>query len=127
MHRVRTSRAPGHRPSGALSLRIELPPGFRPEGIEIGALPVAYIGSLATGAIYRADLLTGRGELLSPGLGSPALGLRHDPFGRLFVAGGAGGDARVLDPVTGAVLATYRLGTAPGSIVNDVTFTPEGA
>ena len=32
---------------------IALPNGFRPEGITIGKRPIAYIGSLADGDIYR--------------------------------------------------------------------------
>ncbi|MFB7719197.1 SMP-30/gluconolactonase/LRE family protein [Nocardia sp. NPDC056100] len=106
---------------------IELPAGFRPEGIEIGSLPVAYLGSLADGSIYRADLVTGRGAILSPGPGTPAVGLRLDARGRLFVAGGTNGDARVIDTRTGEVLARYQFGTAPGTFVNDVTITPSGA
>ncbi|MRH90249.1 superoxide dismutase [Nocardia sp. SYP-A9097] len=106
---------------------INLPAGFRPEGIEIGPLPVAYFGSRADGSIFRVDLMTGRGALLSPGAGTESLGLELDDHGRLFVASGAGGDARVLDACSGAVLATYRLGTPPDTFVNDVTVTPTGA
>lgn len=106
---------------------IGLPAGFRPEGIEIGSHPVAYIGSRTDGSIYRADLTSGQGEILSRGPGTPALGLRLDSHGRLFVAGGSSGDVRVVDPRTGAVQATYQLGTVPGAFVNDVAFTPAGA
>ncbi|MBF6150004.1 superoxide dismutase [Nocardia nova] len=106
---------------------IDLPAGFRPEGIEIGTLPVAYIGSASDGSIYRADLISGRGTILTPGRGTPSLGLRLDSHDRLFVAGGTGGDIRVIDVRTGAVLASYRVGTAPGTFVNDAVFTPTGA
>ncbi|MFF0456625.1 SMP-30/gluconolactonase/LRE family protein [Nocardia africana] len=106
---------------------IELPAGFRPEGIEIGSLPVAYFGSAADGSIYRADLITGHGGILTPGPGTPSLGLRLDSRGRLFVAGGTGGDIRVVDVRTGAVLTSYRVGTAPDTFVNDVVLTPAGA
>ena len=41
--------------------RINLPDGFRPEGIAIGRRPFAYLGSLANGDIYRANLRTGEG------------------------------------------------------------------
>ncbi|NUS94442.1 MAG: superoxide dismutase [Nocardia sp.] len=105
---------------------IGLPAGFAPEGIAIGSAPVAYLGSRLDGSIYRVDLRTGRGAVLSPGPGTPALGLALDPQGRLFVAGGAGGDARVVDTRTGEVLARYRFGSAD-SFVNDVVCTPEGA
>ena len=48
--------------SKSLPNRIELPVGFQPEGITIGKAPYAYVGSLADGDIYRADLRTGRGQ-----------------------------------------------------------------
>ncbi|MGV9925598.1 SMP-30/gluconolactonase/LRE family protein [Nocardia rhamnosiphila] len=105
---------------------IELPAGFAPEGIAIGSAPVAYLGSRVDGTIYRVDLRTGRGEVLSPGPGTPALGLALDPYGRLFVAGGTGGDARVIDTGTGEVLARYRFGSAD-PFVNDVALTSSGA
>ncbi|MGO4612551.1 SMP-30/gluconolactonase/LRE family protein [Nocardia sp. 2YAB30] len=121
---VSTDRTAAHRP---VVTTIDLPAGFQPEGIAIGSQPVAYFGSRADGSIYRADLVTGRGDMLSPGPGTPALGLRIDHRGRLFVAGGTEGDARVVDTGTGAVLATYRLGTPPDTFVNDVVLTPTGA
>ncbi|MGW6336176.1 SMP-30/gluconolactonase/LRE family protein [Nocardia rhamnosiphila] len=105
---------------------IELPAGFAPEGIAIGTAPVAYLGSRVDGTIYRVDLRTGRGEVLSPGPGTPALGLALDPRGRLFVAGGTGGDARVIDTGTGEVLARYRFGSVD-PFVNDVALTSSGA
>ncbi|UFS94870.1 SMP-30/gluconolactonase/LRE family protein [Nocardia huaxiensis] len=106
---------------------LTLPAGFRPEGIAIGALPFAYVGSMADGSIYRADLVTGQGGIFGAPTGTPALGLRLDQRGRLFVAGGTGGDARVLDAWTGATLATYEFATQPDTFVNDLVFTPEGA
>ncbi|MGK8512010.1 hypothetical protein ACRS5S_29650 [Nocardia asiatica] len=77
-----------------LPATFDLPAGFQPEGIAIGSAPFAYFGSRADGSIYRAGLLTGRGDIVSPGPGTPALGLQVDRHGRLFVAGGTGGDAR---------------------------------
>lgn len=106
---------------------VALPAGFRPEGIAIGSAPTAYLGSQADGSIYRANLITGRGTLLSRGPGTPAMGLAIDNRGRLFVAGGAAGNARVVDARTGVLLASYQLGTSPGALVNDVVLTPEGA
>ncbi|MEV0686948.1 superoxide dismutase [Nocardia sp. NPDC050378] len=106
---------------------IDLPAGFRPEGITIGVRPVMYVGSTADGSIYRADLVTGHGEILSRGPGTPSLGLRLDNRGRLFIAGGSGGDARVLDARTGRMLASYRLALSGDTVVNDVVITPTGA
>ncbi|WP_245672271.1 SMP-30/gluconolactonase/LRE family protein [Nocardia anaemiae] len=112
---------------GAFSTTIDLPAGFRPEGIAIGALPVAYLGSQSDGSIYRVSLMTGQGVLLAPGPGTPSLGLRLDHRGRLFVAGGTAGDARVVDIRTGTVSASYRLGTPPDTFVNDMVLTRSGA
>jgi len=103
---------------------IRLPDGFQPEGIAVGPGPVAYVGSLADGSIYRADLVTGSGRIVSKGPGTPSNGLKTDGRGRLFVAGGAGGDARVVDTRTGTVLASYALN---GGFVNDVVLTPHAA
>ncbi|MEV1173917.1 superoxide dismutase [Nonomuraea sp. NPDC049784] len=103
-----------------------LPNGFQPEGIAIGPGPYAYFGSRATGNIYRADLRTGKGSVISKGPGTPSLGLKSDGRGRLFVAGGSGGDARVIDLRTGEVLKSYTLATGP-SFVNDVILTGHAA
>lgn len=103
-------------PRVSLPDRIDLPDGFRPEGITTAG-PVAWFGSLADGDIYRADLLTGDGEVISQGPGTPSVGLAVDARGRLFVSGGTGGDARVVDGRSGELLATYDFG---GAFVNDV-------
>ncbi|MFC6022772.1 SMP-30/gluconolactonase/LRE family protein [Plantactinospora solaniradicis] len=105
---------------------IDLPAGFQPEGIAIGTLPYAYFGSRATGAIYQASLLTGRGKVINAGPGTPSLGMKVDARGRLFVAGGSGGDGRVIDTRTGQLLASYRFTDQP-SFVNDVVLTPDAA
>jgi sugar lactone lactonase YvrE len=106
-----------------------LPDGFQPEGIAIGALPYAFFGSRATGAIYRVSLLTGQGEVINPGSGTASNGLKVDLRGRLFVAGGnssTGGVSRVFNAFTGELLASYRFSTVP-SFVNDVVLTPDAA
>ncbi|MEU2660003.1 superoxide dismutase [Streptomyces sp. NPDC007325] len=105
---------------------IPLPKGFRPEGIAVGPGPYAFVGSMADGSVYRADLRTGRGTLLSHGPGTPSLGMKTDERGRLFVAGGTGGDARVIDTRTGRLLASYRLADGP-AFVNDVVLTEHAA
>jgi sugar lactone lactonase YvrE len=103
---------------------IALPLGFPPEGIAVGG-HFAYFGSRLDGSIYRADLRTGNGAVISPGPGTPSLGLKIDQRGRLFVAGGTGGDARVVDARTGRVLARYPL--ASPAFINDVVLTPTAA
>lgn len=106
--------------------RLDLPTGFLPEGITIGRGPTAWLGSRANGDIYRLDLRIGRGRVISPGPGTPSVGLKVDRRGRLFVAGGTAGDARVVDTRTGAVRASYQLSTGT-TFVNDVVLTRRAA
>jgi len=107
---------------------IALPNGFQPEGIVIGRGANLYAGSLANGAIYRASLLTGQGDILvPPHEGRIAVGLSYDRRSDLiFVAGGPGGSAYVYDAKTGADVTSYAL-TAAGSFVNDVIVTRSAA
>jgi sugar lactone lactonase YvrE len=104
----------------SLPTTINLPAGFRPEGVAIGSAPVAYFGSLADGDIYRADLKTGAGQVISEGPGTPSVGMKIDERARrLYVSGGAAGDARVVDTRTGAVLESHQLATGT-TFINDV-------
>lgn len=106
--------------------RIELPDGFQPEGIAIRHT-TAYLGSLADGDIYGADLRTGRGRVVSQGPGTPSVGLKIDRHGRLFVAGGPSGSGRVVDTSSGRILASYPFTTDPATFVNDVVLTHKAA
>jgi sugar lactone lactonase YvrE len=106
--------------------RIELPDGFLPEGIAINVWPYAWFGSRADGDIYQANLITGRGKVISQGPGTPSVGLKADLRGRLFVSGGDAGDGRVVSVRTGDVLASYQFTTEP-SFVNDVVLTRNAA
>ncbi|TDC37597.1 superoxide dismutase [Micromonospora sp. 15K316] len=121
---VAAAPAEAHRRGGKPAV-IALPDGFQPEGIATAGR-YAYFGSRATGEIYRADLLDGDGRVLSPATGTPSLGLKVDRRGRLFVAGGAAGDARVIDTRDGRVLARYQFAAAP-TFVNDVVLTDRAA
>ncbi|WP_394830608.1 SMP-30/gluconolactonase/LRE family protein [Pendulispora rubella] len=105
---------------------FSLPDGFQPEGIATGPGAKAYFGSRVNGAIYRVDLRTGQGAVFSAGPGTPSLGLKVDDRNRLFVAGGAGGNARVVDTYTGEVLASYTFATGD-TFVNDVVLTRDAA
>ena len=107
---------------------FDLPAGFQPEGIAIGPGPTAWFGSRVDGDIYQVDLRSGTGTVVSegPGVGSPSVGLKSDPLGRLFVSGGTAGNARVVDTGTGEVLASYQLATG-ASFVNDVVLTGHAA
>jgi sugar lactone lactonase YvrE len=120
----RTAAAADHAP--VFPTELALPPGFLPEGIAIGPGPVAYFGSRADGRIFRVNLVNGVGADFSPGPGTPSLGLKTDHDHRLFVAGGTGGNGRVVSTRNGAVLKTYQF-TANPAFVNDVVLTPDAA
>ncbi|ATE53676.1 SMP-30/gluconolactonase/LRE family protein [Actinosynnema pretiosum] len=111
----------------AFPAEFPLPDGFLPEGIAIGDRPTAYFGSRADGDLYRVDLRTGRGEVFSQGPGTASVGLEVDRADRLFVAGGAAGDGRVVDARSGAVLASYRFARDADTFVNDVVVTRTAA
>jgi sugar lactone lactonase YvrE len=107
--------------------QFPLPDGFQPEGIAIGSQPVAYFGSLANGDVYRAHLATGRGSVISKGLGvgHATVGLKIDHHGRrLFLAGGGSGEIRTVDVRSGEIEKVYATG---GTFVNDVILTPGAA
>jgi len=104
---------------------ISLPNGFRPEGLAIKG-PFAYTGSLGDGTIARITLANGAVRLLAPGPGAPSAGMKVDDRGRIFVAGGASGEARVVDASSGAILATYHV-AGTGGFVNDVALTHDAA
>lgn len=108
---------------------IPLPDGFQPEGVVMGRGTTIYAGSLATGAIYQADVHTGAGELLvGPQTGRVSVGLAFDPrSGYLFVAGGPTGDAYVYDTATGDEVAVFNLTASDTTFVNDVIVTRDAA
>nr|WP_206327510.1 superoxide dismutase [Streptomyces sp. S3(2020)] len=115
------------KPKGAWPDRFPLPDGFQPEGIAIGTRPFGYFGSLADGAVYRASLATGRGSVISKGLGAghQTVGLKIDRQGRrLFLAGGGSGEIRTVDVRSGEIEKVYATG---GTFVNDVILTPGAA
>lgn len=114
------------KPSARYPATIALPDGFQPEGIATGPGAVAYFGSRVDGDIFRVDLATGAGRVFSQGPGTPSLGMKTDGRGRLYVAGGVGGDGRVVDTHTGAVRRAYLFATGD-SFVNDVVLTPRTA
>jgi len=123
----RRSSAPWVDPA-TLPETIPLPNGFQPEGIVFGYGPVLYAGSLADGAIYAANVLTGEGNLLVEGqAGRVSVGLDFDHrTGRLYVSGGATGAARIYDAATGTELAELQFASEP-TFVNDVTVGEDAA
>jgi sugar lactone lactonase YvrE len=110
--------------AGAFPTELPLPDGFQPEGIAISGL-FAFFGSRADGRIFRVNLATGTGREFSPAPGTPSLGMKTDER-RLYVAGGGGGNGKILDLRTGALLASFPFATAP-TFINDVILTPRVA
>src|SRR5262245_38103718 len=109
----------------AFPSRIDLPNGFRPEGITIAGEQF-YVGSIPTGAVYRGSLRTGKGAIFVPAeTGRAAIGMKIDR-GRLFVAGGPTGNGYVYDGRTGAPITSYAF-SASGSFINDVVVTKKAA
>jgi hypothetical protein len=118
---------PAARASSAPEI-ISLPDGFQPEGIARGHGATFFAGSLLNGAIVRGDLRTGEQKVFIPGAdGRVAVGLEVDNRNRLWVSGGATGEARVYDADSGQLLRTYTFGD-PGTVfINDVVVTQRAA
>jgi sugar lactone lactonase YvrE len=113
-------------PPGHFEDVISLPNGFQPEGIAIGPRATGYVGSLADGDVYVFDVRTGEEIRTLEGPGTPSVGLKIDKRGRLFIAGGPTGEARVVDAATGELLQSYTLTDGP-TFVNDVVVTRDAA
>lgn len=105
--------------------RIDLPLGWQPEGITSSGT-TAWVGSLANGAIWEANLRTGEGRILVPGVtGRVAVGITYEAaHDRLWVAGGPTDSIRVYDASSGALLAEY---TVASGFLNDVVVTEDAA
>jgi sugar lactone lactonase YvrE len=103
---------------------VALPNGFQPEGIAAGTGTTFFVGSIPSGAVFRGDLLTGKGSVLVPPQADrSSIGMKYDArTGLLFVAGGASGKAFIYDGNSGANIADIQLGTAP-TFINDLVIT----
>ena len=114
----------GHGPSHSPDT-IQLPNGWQPEGITTDG-KYLYAGSLADGAIWRANARTGSGEQLAEGeTGRVAVGIDYDRRrDLLWVAGGDTGEIRAQDADTGEVLATYEFPSENPRFLNDLVVTP---
>jgi outer membrane protein assembly factor BamB len=103
--------------------RIDLPDGWRPEGITAGRGTTVFAGSMANGAIARIDVRTGAVDPdFAPGApGRVDVGLDYEPGAdRLWVAGGPTGQVRVYDASSGDLLQTYAV---TAGFLNDVVVT----
>ena len=104
---------------------IQLPTGWRPEGIEAGKQHTLYVGSMPAGAVRQIDAKTGESfTLVQPTDGRSATGLEYDKKNeRLFVSGAGTGAAYVYDAETGAPIADYLLTTEANTFINDNVLT----
>ena len=104
---------------------IALPAGFQPEGITTGKRHSFYVGSRATGAIYRGSLRSGKGEILvEGGEGRAATGIKLDRHKRLWVSGAGSKAIRVYDSRTGGEIRSYPVPEA--GFINDNVVTRQG-
>ncbi len=117
--------AGAHGAARPFPLRIELPAGFQPEGIEAGRGTTVYVGSLADGSIWRGDVRTGEGEVWAEGVGAPTVGIAFDRRHHLvWAAGGPSGQVRAYDVLTGDLVHTYPV--EGSGFLNDLTVTQDG-
>jgi hypothetical protein len=107
--------------------RIDLPDGWRPEGITAGRGTSLFVGSLENGAIWKTDTRTGQGAIFSAGVtGRVGVGIDFDKRNnRLWSAGGPTGEIRVVDADTGALLQNYPVPEPAGGFLNDVAVTKD--
>ncbi|PWE00766.1 SMP-30/gluconolactonase/LRE family protein [Marinilabilia rubra] len=106
---------------------IELPDGFQPEGIVTGPRHCFYVGSLASGQIYKGNLQTGEGKILyAPAGMDQTVGLSLDPrTGYLYAAKGFWGSGAVYDSNTGDLVASIPFAEPFTAMINDVVVTRE--
>jgi hypothetical protein len=112
-----------------LADRIDLPDGWRPEGITTDGRSL-FVGSLANGAILRADPRTGDTEIIAEGAtGSMTVGVDYDRRRDLLWAAGGGPpgntsrEIRVYDADSGDALATYTFPETADWFINDLVVT----
>jgi len=104
---------------------ISLPNGFQPEGIAVGRGASIYAGSIPTGAIFKANLITGRGAVLVPPRADRrAIGVKVDLRTNIvYVAGGPTGQAYAYDGNTGEDVAVLQLTAESNTFINDQIVT----
>ncbi len=115
-------------PAADYPARIDLPDGWQPEGIAAGRGTIMYSGSRATGDVVAVDIRTGeRALVVDAPAGRTATGLELDRWGRLWVSGGATGQAYVYGP-GGEPVETFQLAPAgQAAFINDVVITRTAA
>ena len=114
-----------------LSVRDYALPGpvDRPEGVAYDAKKgVIYTGSAQNGTIYAVNAQSGAVTKFQEGGAygrQVALGLKVDPQGRLWIAGGAQGTVSILTP-DGMTLAVLETPKSPRPYINDLVLAPDG-
>ena len=122
--KARADRNQKHHQAKPLPTQIDLPAGFRPEGITSFGKTL-YVGSLVDGAIWRGSAKTGKGKVVIPGVaGQSAAGIHVDWRGRLWVAGASDQTIRVYSLRSRTLLQTYTFPTA--GFLNDLVITRTG-
>jgi DNA-binding beta-propeller fold protein YncE len=90
---------------------------------------VFYVGSTTDGTVFRGRI---EDSAASPFLTggedgrSTAIGMKVDPLGRLYVAGGGTGLVFVYDTATGELIRSFATGFGGPQFLNDVALTPNG-
>jgi sugar lactone lactonase YvrE len=104
--------------------RIDLPDGWMPEGITTDGR-FLYSGSLADGALLRANPRTGSTRIIEEGRqGRVAVGVDYDRRRDvLWVAGGGTNRIRAHDARTGRRLAVYNFPSENARFINDLVVT----
>jgi sugar lactone lactonase YvrE len=101
--------------------RIDLPDGWRPEGITTDGHNL-FVGSLADGAILRANPRSGTTKVIAEGeAGSMTVGVdyeRHRDL--LWAAGGSTREIRAYDANSGRLLASYSFDQVETRFLNDL-------
>jgi sugar lactone lactonase YvrE len=109
---------------GVFPVSVPLPDGFYPEGFAIGRGHELFAGSLLDGAVYRADLRTGEGEVLVPGVpGRVTAGLSFDRHSGLLWGVGSDAGAPVVFVYDGATGDPVAHIAVAGAFLNDLTVT----
>lgn len=108
--------------------RVNLPDGWQPEGITTDGTSL-FVGSLRNGAIFRANPVTGKRQVLAKGRsGRVTAGVDFDRRrDLLWAVGGPTGQVRAHDADTGKLLATYSFpppSADTSRFLNDVVATP---
>jgi sugar lactone lactonase YvrE len=104
--------------------RIDLPDGWMPEGITTDGR-FLFSGSLADGALLRANPRTGNTRIIEEGRqGRVAVGVDYDRCRDvLWVAGGGTNRIRAHDARTGRRLAVYNFPSENARFINDLVVT----